>query len=63
MRLGPHPDFQKESGVSTLIEYVIISGVLLVLFVIVLLLVNANIMQGPAETVEYHGTGRTPVFF
>ena len=54
MRPGHHPDFQKDSGVSTLIEYVIISGVLMVLFVIVILLVNANIMQGPAETVEYH---------
>jgi len=54
MRLGHPPDPPRDSGVSTLIEYVIISGVLLVLFVIVLLLVNANIMQGPAETVEYH---------
>lgn len=42
-----------ETGVSTLLEYVIVSGVLMVLFVIVLLLVNTNIMQGPAETLEY----------
>jgi len=54
MRAGHHPEHHSDSAVSTLIEYVIISGVLLVLFVIVLLLVNANIMQGPAEALEYH---------
>lgn len=54
MKAGHLPEHHHDSAVSTLIEYVIISGVLLVLFVIVLLLVNANIMQGPAETLEYH---------
>ena len=39
---------------STLIEYVIISGILLLLFVVVILQVNTNLMQGPAETLEYH---------
>lgn len=53
MRTGYHPENRDETGVSTLIEYVIVSGVLMFLFVIVLLLVNANIMQGPAETLEY----------
>ena len=31
----------------------IISGILLFLFVVVVLQVNTNIMQGPAETIEY----------
>ena len=39
---------------STLIEYVIISGILLFLFVVVVLQVNTNFMQGPAETLKYH---------
>jgi hypothetical protein len=49
------PGYQnsKENGVTTLIEYVMVSGVLLFLFVVVLLLVNANIMQGPAETLQF----------
>jgi len=53
MKTGLHHNYRNEAGVNTTIEYVIISGVLLVLFVVVLLLVNANIMQGPAETLEY----------
>jgi len=53
MRSGHHPEEHTEAGVSNLIEYVIVSGVLIFLFVIVLLLVNTNIMQGPAETLEY----------
>ncbi|HNX18073.1 MAG TPA: hypothetical protein PKM50_07080 [Methanoregula sp.] len=53
MKSGHHHNSRNESGVSTTIEYVIISGVLLCLFVVVLLLVNANIMQGPAERLEY----------
>ena len=53
MKTGLHHNCRNEAGVNTTIEYVIISGVLLILFVVVLLLVNANIMQGPAETLEY----------
>jgi hypothetical protein len=44
----------KEDGVTTLIEYVIVSGILLFLFVVVLLLVNTYLMQGPAETLQYN---------
>ena len=51
MRRGHHRDHPHESGVATLIEYLMVSGVLMVLFVIMMLLVNAN----------YHGrTGRYP---
>ena len=53
MNHGHHPEYHREAGVSTLIEYVIISGVLLFLFVVVVLQVNTNIMQGPAEALEY----------
>jgi hypothetical protein len=53
MNHGYHPENHREAGVSTLIEYVIISGILLFLFVVVVLQVNTNIMQGPAETLEY----------
>ena len=53
MRLGRHTENRDEAGVSTLIEYVIVSGVLLFLFVVMLQLVNTNIMQGPAESLEY----------
>ncbi|MGD0534979.1 MAG: hypothetical protein ABR999_06000 [Methanoregula sp.] len=53
MRPGHHPEHHREAGVNTLIEYVIVTGVLLILFVVMLLLVNATFMQGPAETLEY----------
>ncbi|MFA5330756.1 MAG: hypothetical protein WC342_00110 [Methanoregula sp.] len=42
-----------EAGVANLIEYVIVSGVLMVLLVVMILLVNQTIMQGPAETLSY----------
>jgi len=43
----------KEAGVATLIEYIMISGVLMALFIVMLLLVNANFMDGPANTLTY----------
>ncbi|MFA4848096.1 MAG: hypothetical protein WC626_00060 [Methanoregula sp.] len=43
----------KDAGVATLIEYIIISGVLMALFIVMLLLVNANFMEGPANTLTY----------
>jgi hypothetical protein len=36
-----------------MIEYIIISGILMCLFVVMLLLVNANFMEGPADTITY----------
>jgi hypothetical protein len=53
MNHGYHPENHREAGVSTLIEYLIISGILLFLFVVVVLQVNTTVMQGPAETLEY----------
>jgi hypothetical protein len=43
----------KEAGVATLIEYIMISGVLMALFIVMLLLVNSNFMEGPANTLTY----------
>jgi hypothetical protein len=43
----------KEAGVTTLIEYIIITGILMVLFIVMLLLLNANFMEGPANTLTY----------
>ncbi|MDP3396395.1 MAG: hypothetical protein Q8S57_07005 [Methanoregula sp.] len=45
--------WSKEAGVATLIGYIIISGVLMALFIVLLLLVNANFMEGPANTLTY----------
>jgi hypothetical protein len=53
MKHGYHPENHKEAGVSTLIEYVIVTAVLMILFVVMLLQVNTNFMQGPTETLEY----------
>lgn len=54
MRTGRHHKNHRDSGVSTLIEYVIISGILLLLFMLVIFQVNSNFMQGPEETLEYY---------
>ena len=42
-----------DAGVAALIEYIMISAVLMTLVVIVILLVNANFMQVPADTITY----------
>jgi hypothetical protein len=42
-----------ESAVATLIEYIMVSGVCLALLVVMLLLVNTNIMENPANRVVY----------
>jgi hypothetical protein len=42
-----------DAGVATLIEYILISGVLTGLFVVVLLLTNANFMETPSKTIMY----------
>ena len=54
MRPGCHHNFQSEAGVSALIEYIMITTIAVILFVVVLLSVNANFMQGPAETLQYN---------
>ena len=42
-----------EAGVATLIEYILISGVLTGLFIVVLLLTNTHFMEMPARTITY----------
>lgn len=42
-----------ESGVANLIEYILISGVLTGLFIVVLLLTNTHFMEMPARTITY----------
>ena len=44
---------QKESAVANLIEYLMITGVIMVLFIVMILLVNTNIMENPANRVVY----------
>src|SRR4030042_6932785 len=46
-----HPN--NESAVANMIEYLLISGVIMGLLVIMLLLVNTNIMEDPANRLVY----------
>ena len=43
-----------EEGVTRLMEYIIISGVLLVLMIVMMFTVNAAFMEGPADKLRYH---------
>lgn len=43
---------EDDAGVANLIEYVMISGVLMFLMVVMMLMVNTNIMEGPADQVS-----------
>jgi hypothetical protein len=54
MKTG-HPcnQMNNESAVANLIEYIMISGVLMGLLVVMLLLVNTNIMEDPANRLVY----------
>lgn len=47
------PRYNNDAGVANMIEYIIISGVLMTLFVVMLLLVNTNFMEGPANAITY----------
>jgi len=54
MRTGrPYNQCHTESGVANLIEYIMISGVLMGLLIVMLLLVNTNIMENPANRLTY----------
>ena len=54
MRTGPYPNrLQNESAVANMIEYIMVSGVIMALFIVVLLLVNTNIMENPANRLIY----------
>ena len=43
-----------EEGVTRLMEYIIITGVLLVLMIVMIFVVNAVLMEGPANNLRYH---------
>ena len=43
-----------DEGVTRLMEYIIITGVLLVLMIVMMVTINATIMEGPADRLRYH---------
>jgi hypothetical protein len=49
-----HCNSSQESGVSGLIEYIIISGILMVLLVITLLVVNNVFIENPSNQLTYY---------
>ncbi len=52
--MKPHStDRGPEDGVSNLIEYVSITGILMVLLIIMMMSVNSTIMEGPANQLRY----------
>jgi hypothetical protein len=54
MRTIPPPEApHHDSGVANMIEYVMISGICTGLFIVLMLLVNANILVGPANQLSY----------
>jgi len=52
MSRAERPD--PSDGVTSLVEYISITGILLLLLVVVLFAVNAVFMQGPADTLSYY---------
>jgi hypothetical protein len=54
MRTGPsYNQLNNEDAVANMMEYLMISGVIMVLLVVMLLLVNTNIMENPANRLVY----------
>ena len=54
-RCGIIKGSEQDSGVSSLIEYLMISGILMILMVILMLNVNTVIMQVPARSAQLFG--------
>ena len=55
MKRGPiHKGKSDDSGVATMIEYLMVSGTLVALFVVMLLLINSNFIDTPLSTITYH---------
>jgi hypothetical protein len=48
-----HKEHNSESAVANMIEYLMISAVIMVLLIVMLLLVNTNIMEDPANRLIY----------
>jgi hypothetical protein len=54
MRTGPTINrLNNESAVANMIEYIMISGVIMVLLIVMLLLVNTYVMEDPANRLVY----------
>jgi hypothetical protein len=49
-----HNRMSSEEGVTNLLEYVFVSGTLLMLIIVMMFVVNAVFMEGPANTLSYH---------
>lgn len=43
-----------DDGVSTMTEYLTITAVLVTMFVIMMFVVNAGLIEGPADTLKFH---------
>jgi hypothetical protein len=54
MKTGPQSNFvHKESAAANMIEYIMVSGVLMGLLMVMLLLVNSAIMEAPSNQLTY----------
>jgi hypothetical protein len=51
--LPSHKESSGESGVATMIEYVMVSGVIMGLFIVMMLLVYSNFVESPMTTITY----------
>ena len=49
-----HSNANPEHGVSSLIEYIVISGILMLLLVIMLLMVNTVFIENPSNPLKYY---------
>ncbi len=43
-----------EDGISTMTEYLSITAIVIVMFIIMTLVVNATLVEGPSNTLKYH---------
>jgi hypothetical protein len=54
MKAGNHHNNPPgEAGVANMIEYIMVSGVLMGLLIVMMLLVNTNILEAPADRLSY----------
>jgi hypothetical protein len=49
----PHEILHDDSGAANMIEYVLVSGICTAIFVVLMMLVNANILIAPANQLSY----------
>ena len=49
-----HGPNDPEAGLSSLIEYISVTGVLMVMLIIVMFAVNAALIESPSNTLKYH---------